>query len=209
MPRVVAAAPLYVSFDLPFNYGDLEFGSGLTLARIVDQPLLAEDGGLLVDPEDQSFPIVGGTLNFVTGLLLEVIPQVEDARYFYSEGGRISIAFDLLLPSGLIQSGTFQAPLMGPYIIYGDFWETAGALGIGQFDAATAQLLGINPSTLPGSQGFYLDLYDAYPDPYRVAKSFGYIDIQVVPEPTVLSLALIGVGAVALRYRRRTGRSIR
>jgi hypothetical protein len=209
MPRVAATAPLYVTFDFPFNYSDLEFGPSLGLARMVDQPFLVEDGPQLRGPDGEYLDIVGGTLNFFTGPLLDVIPSASDANYIHAGGGGLSIAFDLLLPNGSIQSGTFDAPL-APFTIFADAegggGDTYGTIGAGFFDAETASLFGINRNTLEFPLlTLYLDSYDSYPAPYRVAQAFGYIPIPVVvPEPTLLSLAAMGVGAVALRYRRRT-----
>lgn len=195
------AAASTVTFALPFNYGDLTFGAEGP-ARIVDQELFAEDGGEL-----NGFPIVGGTLNFSTGPLLEVTPFQDDAFYRYAEGGGLALTFDLLVGDA-VHHGTFAAPLVGPYLV--GFWETSGTLGVGAFDAATAALLGISPFTRAGPQGFYLDLRDTYPAPFRLARSYGYLAIETdpiatsrlaaVPEPSLLILL---AGGVAISLRRR------
>jgi len=203
-PRAVVAAPIYVTFAIPTIYGDLEFGPDLGFARIVDQSLVDAEG--LQGPNAEEFAILGGTLNLLTGPLLNVVPNGVDANYFHAGGGALSLVFDLELPDGSIHHGTFAAPL-GPHTIFADAagggGGTGGEMGEGLFDAATAQLLGINRHTLASSLGFYLDSYDSYPSPYRVARSFGYIDILVVPEPASLLLLAVGVSVAALKDRRR------
>ena len=205
VPRVVAAAPLYVTVALPLNYGNLEFGPGLGFARILDQGL-GQDDDALWGPNGESFEIVGGVLNLWTGPLLDVTADGFDATYSHAGEGTLSIVFDLGLPNGSIHHGTFVAPL-GPQVVFADSQggggDTLGTIGEGLFDADTARLLGINRHTLNGVLSLFLDSYDSYPEPYRVAKSFGYIDIPVVPEPTLLSLAAMAIGAAAFRCRRR------
>lgn len=204
-PAVVEAGTIFVEFALPFSYADLEFGPDLGFARIVDSPFLGFDDRL--SSPDGEFDIVGGTLNLVTGPLIDVTPSGGDAVYTHAAGGSISIEFDLLLPDGSTHHGTFEA-LLGLYTILpdgvGGGGDTSGLLGAGLFDEGTATLLGINRHTLSGDASLFLDTSDVYPDTFRVAKAFGYLDVVAIPEPSLLLLIALGGGAAALRSRRRT-----
>jgi hypothetical protein len=212
---VVEAGPIsttWVEFSFPLSYFPLEFGPDLGFARIV------AGSGSFQDPIDDaiwaeagSFQIVGGTIQLMTGPLLDVTPTGSGFHAStHDAGGSFAIQFDLRLPDGSIHPGTFQAAL-GPYTIvaydeHADAGGTEGYLGAGLFDAGTAQLLGINRHTVSGNASLYLDTHDSYPEPYRVAAAFGYVGVvATVPEPSLLLLIGIGGGAVALRSRRRTG----
>ena len=207
VPSVAMASPLYVTFVWDMTYGNLEFGPALGFARIVDQGL-GPDAGVRLDGPAGTFDVVGGTFNLWTGPLLDVTVKGSDAVYTHAAGGAVSVVFDLELPDGSVHHGTFRAPL-GRYVVSPDFvgtgGDTDGGLGRGVFDVGTARLLGIGRHTLSGSASFYLDTYDAYPDPSRVAKSFGYMDVAAaVPEPGASLLFLMATGAVAVLRRRRS-----
>jgi hypothetical protein len=209
-PLDAAAAPVTLEFYSAFSYMDLEFGPALGYARIA--------GGTYQDPLDDrlsgpnaTYAIHGGTVDLTSGPLVNVsLRQDGDADYTHAAGGSVSIAFSLLLPGGGVHSGTYSAPL-GVFTVQadgpGNAGSTVGQLGAGLFDSQTALLLGIQRQTLGGSANLYLDTYDFYPDPYRVAKAFGSITVVAdAPEPALLCLMAVGVGVVARRARRRTRR---
>jgi hypothetical protein len=204
-----------VEFEHSFSYGDLEFGPALGLARIVDGGLLDGYAEASLSGPNGSFDIVGGTINLVTGPLLDVAPSGGDAVYTHAAGGSISFNFEILLSDASIHQGAFAAPL-DSFIIYADSFggggNTSGDVGPGLFDSATAKLLGIRPQTLfsPGAAWLWLDSYDSYPAPYRVAQSFGSTTIiATAPEPAMWWLLTIGASTVAFRFRRRVGQRAR
>jgi hypothetical protein len=120
---------------------------------------------------------VGGLLNLVTGPLEAVTVYPGHTYYEQAAGGSIHISFDLLLPGGGIHNGTFSAPLV-KFLMGADnvSWNGQGggqvdtSIGPGQFDKATAQLLGIAPHTLATDQFLHTDNYDAYQEPHRLAS---------------------------------------
>lgn len=204
-PRGVEASPISTSVDFafPLSYPDLEFGQGLGFARI-------QTGGFEGNPDDTltgpkgTFQIVGGEFQLLSGPLIDITPVGDDAIYTHAAGGSMSIAFYLELQNGSIHHGTFVAPL-GTFIIDAAGSSTIGDLGPGQFDAATAHLLGIKPQTLysAGAASLYLDVYDSYPQPHREAQAFGYMSIAAhVPEPATWLLVAVGFGAAFRRKRR-------
>jgi hypothetical protein len=206
-PLEAAAAPVTLEFYSAFSYMDLEFGPALGYARIA--------GGTYQEPFDDrlsgpnaTYAIYGGTVDLASGPLVDVsLRQDGDADYTHAAGGFVSIAFNLLLPSGTLHSGTFFAPL-GVFTVQadgpGNAGSTFGQLGAGLFDSRTAMLLGIQRQTLGGNADLYLDTYDFFPDPYRVAKAFGsFTVIADAPEPMVICLMVVGAGVVARRVRRR------
>lgn len=209
-PLHAAAAPVTLEFYSAFSYMDLEFGPALGYARIA--------GGTYHDALDDrlyapttTYAIQGGTLGLESGLLTNVSLRPDgDADYAHAAGGFVSIAFNLLLPNGALHSGTYSAPL-GVFTVHadgpGNAGSTAGQLGAGLFDSRTAMLLGIQRQTLGGNANLYLDTYDFYPDPYRVAKAFGSITVVAdAPEPALICLMTLGAGVVMRRARRRPRR---
>jgi len=208
-PRVSEAGPVGVEFYHPFSYGDLEFGPDVGFAQIADGGLLSGYPEARLSGPNGSFEIVEGTINLVSGPLLDVTPSSFDAIYTHAAGGSVSFDFDLLLPNASLHHGTFTAPL-GSFIIYADAdgggGHTDGDLGPGLFDDGTATLLGIKPRTLfsPGGAWLWLDSYDSYPSSHRVAQSFGSTEvIATTPEPATGLLLVVGGIAGALRFRRR------
>ena len=207
LARPAAADPVIVQFSWDQTYGDLEFGSAVTHARITSDPL--GEGPTTLDGPTGDFPIVDGLFTLVTGPLLDITPTRDDAVYTYAGGGSVSVVFDLLLPDGNIHHGSFFSAALGQYVIYGDTPgggdSTEGGFGAGSFDRGTATLLGIRRHTLGGDASQYLDSRDQYPDPYRLSRSFGYMPIQArsVPEPPVWMFLTMAAGAVWHRLYRR------
>ena len=208
-PRLSEAAPinLGVTFVWSSSYASLEFGPEIGLARTFNAGFL-DAGDRLVGPQD-SFEIAGGTIELISGPLIDVTPFLDDAVYTHAPGGTFALEFDLRLPNGSFHHGTFSAPL-GQFVIYADAegggGRVAGSLGPGLFDLGTARLLHIDPRTLfsPYGGDFHLDSYDSYPAPYRVAKGFGQTElVAVAPEPSATWLIGLGVGVLARRRARR------
>lgn len=206
LPSTVQAGPVLVRFEFPLSYQSLEFGPDLGFARIQFGGFYTHDDFLSGPTGD--FEIVDGSFTLETGPLVDVTPsRGDDTVYTHAAGGTISLEFDLLLPDASLHQGTFTAPL-GVYVIHtsGIGGSTSGDLGPGVFDRGTAQLLGISRHTLlsRGGASFYLDAYDSYPEPYRVAQAFGYMDVAAtVPEPAMWWLIALGAMAVVVRFRRR------
>jgi hypothetical protein len=205
LPGGAHAGPVVVEFGFPLSYQDLEFGPDLGLARIQSGGFYTNDD-FLSGPSG-AFEIVDGLFTLESGPLMDVTPDGGDAVYTHAAGGLLSVAFSLLLPGGSLHHGTFTAPL-GTFVVRpGSGGNTSGDLGPGVFDQVTAQLLGISPHTLqsPGGASLFLDIYDSYPDGYRVAKAFGYMEVAAtVPEPALWWLITTGGVAASLRFRRRT-----
>ena len=206
LPTWAAASPVTVTFNLDLTYFSLRFGSGVNNAW-VDSGMTFGGPELDVSGADVTakwFDIVGGRLAFVSGSLLSVTPTADDAIYQYDGGGSLFASFDLLLPNGRVQTGTFTASL-GPLTLTP---SVNASLGAGLFDAATAKLLGITPYTTGGTLPRYVDLFDRYPEPYRMEKMFGEMDITAeAPEPPALLLLIAGGIGLTLAGRRRQRRT--
>jgi hypothetical protein len=196
----VSADTLDIYLTTSISYGSLEFGSGP--ARIDGQAFFP-DQFVTLSVGETLFDVVSGELSLVTGPLVDVTPTGVDADYTHAAGGWISIAFDLMLPGDMVHHGTFDAPL-GVFVIHGDptGGRAEGSLGQGSFDPATARLFGIHRLTTAGDIRWDLDSVDAYPNPNRIAKSFGDVIVRaVVPEPT--TSVLFAVAAAAIGWHRR------
>jgi hypothetical protein len=201
LPTLANASPIIVEFNFDLNYFNLRFGSAVNNAW-VDEEFSDPRDVTSWDPDAgvlANFDIVGGSMNLITGSLLSITPDGTDAVYTYDGGGSVFLTFDLLLPSGEIQSGTFAAPL-GPLTIWGS--SVDGQIGPGVFDEATAKLLGIYRYTIGGNVPRYTDVYDQYPDPYRMVQWFGELDVVgEVPEPS--ESLLLGIGGMGLWFATR------